>query len=124
VPEDARPGNYYIFVGDGVSVDAARAQVEPIRSTTFNRGLDRLRQLRSAKELVAMGVSADRGVISDGRSLPSLPGSLREVWKTSNAGRVKGVNLSVQSELVIARDRPLSGVARVDLVVLPPRLHR
>lgn len=124
VPEDARPGRYYIFVGDGVSVDAARAKVEPTSSATFEHGLDRLRQLRSAKELVAMGVSAARGVISDGTSLPSLPGSLREVWKTSNAGQVKGVNLSVQSELVIARDRPLSGVARVDLVVLPPRLHR
>jgi hypothetical protein len=61
------------------------------------------------------------GLVIDGRTLPRLPGSVRSIWSASGPLSAKPVGLAVRAVDSRSLDFPLTGGARVDLQVLPPR---
>lgn len=118
---DTRSGPRYLFVGDGASVDAARLRIAPRTNRSFDEAADQLERLRSTKDLVVMEVDVQPGVVGEGGALPALPASMVALWKGSSANQVKGVRLAVAGEQTHAMNDPVSGVARIDLQVLPTR---
>ena len=123
VPDDLAPGPFYFFVGDGVSVDAARLQLEPSASQNLRDSLDLLRSFHGQDELVALGVRRGRGIVAKGRALPSLPGSVRSLWASSSGPAPKRLGLEVVSEASAQVPLPFDGLSRVDLTVLAARAH-
>ncbi|MDE2977103.1 MAG: hypothetical protein OXU63_06240, partial [Acidobacteriota bacterium] len=120
VPEDRRPGRYYLFVGDGVSIDAARLQLQPARSSSLEDELDLLRSFRSQSRLAALGVVPARGLIVEGRPMPDLPATVRSIWQASPLqGEPRALNLAIVSEHGRDLGTPLDGLFRIDLQILP-----
>ena len=119
IPSDTPAGRYYLFLGDGASVDALRLQMEPNTPSTFRESLDLLRSLHSIRDFVVLGVTSGAGLLVEGRSLPELPASMRSIWKASGPLTSKPLHLSIRQESVEALSRPLAGAARIDLRVQP-----
>ena len=117
IPEQLDKGPFYLFVGDGVSVDAAELQMQPSRPRDFEAALDQLRGYASKRELAVLGVKPARGLLVDGRTLSDLPGSLRSLLSKETGGRVPAVNLAVVERTRIERERPVDGLVRIDLTV-------
>jgi len=116
LPEDLARGSYYLFVGDGGSVDAARLAVERTEPVTFAQALEMMRSLHSRRELVVLGVAAGPGLAVAGEAMPNLPGSVRSIWSDS-PGDATPLRLAVSQEHVESLDVPLSGLVRIDLEV-------
>ena len=121
LPEDLPAGPYYLFVGDGASIDAARLQMEPAVPGDFRESLALLRSFHRPSDLVVLGVLPSPGLVVDGRTLPRLPGSVRSIWSASGPLTAKPVGLAIRAQQAQSLDFPLTGGARVDLRVLPPR---
>lgn len=120
VPEDRRPGRYYLFVGDGVSIDAARLQLQPARASSLEDELSLLRSFRSQSRLAALGVVPARGLIVEGRPMPDLPATVRSIWQASPLqGEPRALNLAIVSEHGRDLGTPLDGLFRIDLQILP-----
>lgn len=120
VPEDRRPGRYYLFVGDGVSVDAARLQLMPAKASSLEDELDMLRSFQPKSRLAALGVVPARGLIVEGRPMPQLPASVRSIWRASSLqGEPRALNLAIVSEEGRDLAIPLDGLFRLDLEILP-----
>jgi hypothetical protein len=120
IPGDRRPGRYYLFVGDGVSIDAARLQLEPGKATSLVDELDMLRSFQPKSRLAALGVVPARGLIVEGRPMPQLPASVRSIWQASPLqGEPRALNLAIVSEHGRDLDIPLDGLFRLDLEILP-----
>ena len=117
VPSDLPTGRYSLLVGDGVNVDIARFGVESAAPIRYEQVIDALRSLHSRSELVALGLFAGSGLAVAGEVLPQLPGSMRSMWEESAAGDVVPLRLVVAQEEVEQLDRPLAGIARIDLNV-------
>jgi hypothetical protein len=117
LPEDLPRGRYYLFVGDGASVDAARLAVERSAPASFRQALDLLRSLHSRRELLVLGVAAGPGLAVAGEAMPNLPGTVRSIWSAAPAGSATPLRLAVTQQQVEAMPVPLSGLARVDLEV-------
>lgn len=122
IPDDADPGSYYLFLGDGASVDALRLQIEPQEPADFRQALEILRAQHSSQDFVVLGVSPGIGLVVDGRSLPDLPSSIRSIWKASGPLSSKRLTLAVRQQSTERLRNPLVGAARIDLRV-EPRLH-
>lgn len=120
VPEDRRPGRYYLFVGDGVSIDAARLQLQPAKSSSLEDELSLLRSFRSQSRLAALGVVPARGLIVEGRPMPDLPATVRSIWQASPLqGEPRALNLAIVGEHGRDLGTPLDGLFRIDLQILP-----
>ena len=120
IPGDRRPGRYYLFVGDGVSIDAARLQLEPSKATSLVDELDMLRSFQPKSRLAALGVVPARGLIVEGRPMPQLPASVRSIWQASPLqGEPRALNLAIVSEDGRDLGVPLDGLFRLDLEILP-----
>ena len=120
VPEDRRPGRYYLFVGDGVSVDGARLQLMPAKASSLEDELDMLRSFQPKSRLAALGVVPARGLIVEGRPMPQLPASVRSIWQASPLqGEPRALNLAIVSEEGRDLGIPLDGLFRIDLEILP-----
>ena len=120
VPEDRRPGRYYLFVGDGVSIDGARLQLQPRKSSSLEDELALLRSFQSQSRLAALGVVPARGLIVEGRPLPDLPATVRSIWQASPLqGEPRALNLAIVSEHGRDLGTPLDGLFRIDLRILP-----
>ncbi len=121
VPGDLAKGPYYLFVGDGASIDAARLRMEPTVPRDFSESFDVLQSQHGPRDLVVLGVVRGKGLVVNGRTLPQLPASIRSMWAASGPLVAKGVNLAVRNETVEVLDDPLEGAVRIDLKILPPR---
>jgi hypothetical protein len=121
LPSDLPAGPYYLFVGDGGSIDAARLQMEPSSPDDFRESLALLRSFHGPRDLVVLGVIPSPGLVVDGRTLPRLPGSVRSIWSASGPLSAKPVGLAIRAEQAESLDFPLTGGVRVDLQVLPSR---
>ncbi len=121
IPKDQKPGPYYVFVGDGATIDSARLQLAPREERSLEQALQLLRSFRSRDRLVALGFSPARGLIDDGEPLPQLPDSIRSLWAAAPGPPAKPLTMVIESETDLAFDRPLDGVARVDLRVIASR---
>ncbi|MDE2923754.1 MAG: hypothetical protein OYL92_07070 [Acidobacteriota bacterium] len=120
VPEDRRPGRYYLFVGDGVSIDAARLQLQPGKASSLEDELKLLRSFKSQSRLAALGVVPARGLIVEGRPMPDLPATVRSIWQASPLqGEPRALNLAIVSEDGRDLGTPLDGLFRIDLQILP-----
>jgi hypothetical protein len=121
LPEDLPAGPYYLFVGDGGTIDGARLTMEPNQPDDFRGQLSLLRKLHSPTDLVVLGVLPSAGLVVEGRTMPRLPGSVRSIWSASGPLAAKPVGLAVRAVDAQSLDFPLTGGVRVDLQVLPPR---
>ena len=120
VPEDRRPGRYYLFVGDGVSIDAARLQLQPSKASSLEDELKLLRSFKSQSRLAALGVVPARGLIVEGRPMPDLPATVRSIWQASPLqGEPRALNLAIVGEHGRDLGTPLDGLFRIDLQILP-----
>ncbi len=124
IPSDAREGSYYLFVGDGPSIDSARLQIEPNESKGLDDSLSLLRSFSAQDELVVLGVRRGSGLVRDGRALPSLPGSVRSTLAGGSGVAAKRLQLEIVTSEKVALGRPLDGLQRVDLKILPERETR
>jgi hypothetical protein len=117
LPADLPAGKYYLFVGDGPSVDAARMAVEKSEPVNLRQALELLRSLHSRRELVVMGVVEGPGLAVAGEVLPNLPGSVRSLWSAGASGSAVPLRLAVARQLAVPSDVPVEGAVRIDLRV-------
>lgn len=121
LPDDLPEGPYYLFVGDGGSIGAARLQIEPSEPKDFEQALKTLRSFHGPRDLVTLGVLPAGGLLVDGTTLPQLPASVRSLWAASGPLAAKPVALAIREQTVERLDFPFSGAARIDLTVLASR---
>lgn len=117
VPTGLPEGRYSLLVGDGVSVDMARFEVEKTAPQTFPQALRFLRSFHSSRELVALGVFRGEGLSVGGEVLPQLPASVRSLWSAAPSTSATPLRLAVAQESAIELEQPLEGIVRVDLEV-------
>lgn len=115
VPSDVPAGRYYLMVGDGTSMDAARLAIEPGEPRDLSASITKINDFSPRTSLQVMGLVAAPGLTVDGRPLPALPGSMRSILASGDA--VQGTELRRLGEWKEPLDRPLEGIHRVDLVV-------
>ncbi len=117
LPAELPEGRYSLLVGDGVSVDAARLGLAPAPPARLDQVLALLGSLHSAADLAIVGFFPSPGLTRAGELLPRLPPSLRSIWGASGARTALPLKNAVVQNLSTRRDRPLSGLLRVDLEV-------
>ncbi len=117
IPADARPGPYYLFVGDGASVDSLRFQIAPEEPRDLEAGIAMLNTLHSPKDLVVLGAAPASGLVIEGRTLPNLPPSIRSVWSAAGPLASRGVNLAILRTQTQRMSTPMVGATRIDLRV-------
>lgn len=115
LPASLPDGRYYLLIGDGASMDAARAQIEQSTPETFEQSLRYLRSFTSRRELRIFGLRSAPGLAVAGEVLPQLPGSLRALFATSSPAAGVPVGLAIVQEESITLDQPIQGALRVDL---------
>ena len=115
IPDDIPDGRYYLMVGDGSGVDAARLMVEPATAETLEQSLALMRTFHSRRELRVMGLVAADGLTLGGHVLPELPASMRSVL--ARGRNVSAMQLRVAGEWQESLETPMDGIHRVDLVV-------
>lgn len=120
VPSGLPDGRYSFLVGDGASADAARLALAPAPPARIEQALDLLRSLRSASDLVVLGVVSGAGLSSGGELLPRLPGSMRSIWGAMGTKSATVVRSAIVQNEAFRRDRPLSGLLRVDIEIQRP----
>jgi hypothetical protein len=118
IPADLEDGKYYLMVGDGTSIDAARMAVEKSEAQTLDQSLDLIRSLHPRDQLHVLGLAAAPGVAVAGESLPDLPGSVRSLYAGAKVG--DALRLRIVDHQVEDAGRPLDGIHRVDLEVRRP----
>lgn len=120
IPSGLPEGRYSILVGDGASADAARLALAPAPPARIEQALDLLRSLRSTSDLVVLGVISGAGLSSGGELMPRLPGSMRSIWGAMGSKSAAVVRSAIVQNEVSRRDRPLSGLLRVDIEIRRP----
>ncbi|MEM6792593.1 MAG: SpoIVB peptidase S55 domain-containing protein [Acidobacteriota bacterium] len=113
LPEDLEDGRYYLMIGDGTSMDAARIAVEKRQATTFDQQLAGFREFHSRKELHVLGLAPAKGRAVAGETLPDLPPSVRSVYGDAGAP----LHLRIVDEQIQQAERPIEGIHRVDLQI-------
>ena len=115
VPASVPPGRWYLMVGDGTSMDAARLAIEPGEPRDLAASIEMINGFSSRKSLQVMGLVAAQGATVEGHALPALPGSMRSVLAYGDA--VRATELRRAGEWSEDLDAPLDGIHRVDLIV-------
>lgn len=117
VPEGVADGRYFLLVGDGTSMTAARLAVEKSAPETLDQALELLRSIAPRDRLVASGLFAAAGLRVAGETLPQLPGSVQSLWRAADPAAYEALELAWVPSASLESDVPLSGVTRVDLEV-------
>jgi hypothetical protein len=117
LPEDAPKGTYYLFAGDGPSIDGARLLIERTQPVNIRQALELLGSLHSRRELMVLGVAAGQGLSVAGEVLPNLPGSVRSLWAAAPSGSATALPLAVVQQHAEAMPVPVEGLVRIDLTV-------
>jgi hypothetical protein len=117
-PADLPAGRYYLFVGDGSSIDGARMLMEPVEPQSFDQALALLRSFHSRQDLVVLGVYRGRGLVVAGEAMPRLPASIRSLWQAASTMSATPLNLAIAQQVSERLDRPIQGLVRIDLEVL------
>jgi hypothetical protein len=124
VPEDVAPGRYILVVGDGVTLDTARLQVEPTEPANLAELLAALGKLGSRRELAVLGLTNRPGLEVSGKALPQLPGSARQLLSGSAASaRPQEPSITALRQAIVYQHRqtldlPITGSTRVELTIL------
>jgi hypothetical protein len=117
LPEDAPRGTYYLFAGDGPSVDAARLMIEQTEPVNIRQALELMGSLNSRRDLMVLGVAAGPGLAVAGEVMPNLPGSVRSLWAAAASGGAVPLRLAVVQQHSEAMPVPVEGLVRIDLTV-------
>ncbi len=124
LPSDLPAGRLSLFVGDGISIDAARLAVERSQPASLRQALDLLASLRSRKELRVLGMFPGQGLSMPGAVLPRLPDSIRSLWGAAPSASALPLAIAVTEQEGTELDVPLGGLLRVDLQVEPEQPWR
>lgn len=117
-PADLPAGRYFVFVGDGSSIDAARLLMEPAQPQSFDQALDLLRSFHSRQDLAILGVYRGKGLVVAGEAMPRLPGSVRSLWQAASTLSATPLSLAIAQQQAERLERPIDGLVRIDLEVL------
>jgi len=117
LPADLADGTYFLLVGDGTSLDAARLELEKFEPAKISQALEFLGGLHSRAQLGVLGVAVAPGLAVNGELMPRLPGSIREIWRAGAPSGATEVRTAVRQEVMEYLDRPLNGLVRVDLEI-------
>ncbi len=117
IPDDAVPGLYYLFVGDGQSVGSTRIQIEPPGQLGLEGALDFVSSFEARDRIVVLGAARASGVLAGAESLPELPGSVASIFQASSTFGARRLPLAITQREVFALDRPFDGLVRLDLKV-------
>jgi hypothetical protein len=117
LPADLEDGPYFLLVGDGTSLDAARMELEKFAPARIEQALDFLGGLHSREQLGVLGVAAAPGLAVGGEAMTRLPGSIREIWSAGPKSGAKELRTAVRQVVVKSLDVPLEGLVRVDLEI-------
>jgi hypothetical protein len=115
-PVDGAGKRFLVVVGDGASLDALRLSLEPVEPRTFEQAMKLLDSLASARELAVLGLVPALGATAGGEPLPRLPPSVGAIWSGSGPAE-RPIRTGIAFRDRHAQDRPLSGVARVELAI-------
>ena len=122
LPRELPPGVYSLIVGDGVTMDGVRQQVEQVTPETFEQSIDMVRGFHSNRDLVTLGLAPAWGLSLSGHVLPRLPSSMRGLWQHVAPGGARQLGLAVLQRIETRVEQPMSGGVRIDVRVEPP--HR
>jgi hypothetical protein len=117
LPEDLPAGRYSLVIGDGVSVDSARLQLEPADPVSLPQALELLRSLHSRRDLMVLGIYGGPGLSVAGEVMPRLPGSVRSLWSAAASGSAVPLRVTIAQEHEEKMPVPVEGMVRVDLEV-------
>lgn len=120
LPQELPSGTYSLMIGDGVTMDALRQQVEQRLPEDFEQSLEIVRDFHSNRDLVLLGLAPAWGLSLSGRVLPRLPSSMRRLWQGVSPGVATPLGLAVMQEIERQGRRPMSGAVRIDLQVERP----
>ena len=122
IPDDAPEGRYYVLLGDGTSLDAARLTIERRTPETFEQALRQMRSLHSRRQLQVFGLVARPGLSVAGEALPHLPGSVRSILSSGGVspGAVP-LGLAIHHVQLEEMEQPIAGAVRIDVEVEPHR---
>ncbi len=120
VPESARPGAAYLFVGSGRAANRLDFSLVPPDPQSLPQVVDVIERLRSATDLTVALYGESEGVVSAGVYHPKLPPSMQAVvtgdTTNSSSAPVK-VDASVQQFRTL--DYVIDGAVRIDLQIRP-----
>lgn len=117
LPSGLPEGPYFLLVGDGATIDAARFALERRRLVALPQALGLLSSLHSRRDVVVLGVLPDQGLAVAGEVLPRLPGSLQSVWSAAATGSAEPLALAIAQQHAESMSRPLRGGVRIALEV-------
>ena len=120
IPESASPGTYTLLVADAATVNAMeqREMQQPFEPRDLGQLLRALNGLRAGNRLYAQLTRPDEGAIVAGEYLPSLPGSVLSVLRSSDQGaNVVPIRTTEVWSAELATDHALSGARRLTLTV-------
>lgn len=117
IPQSVPDGRYFVLVGDGTSMTAARLAAEKSAPETLEQAFDLLRSIAPRDRLEASGLFPAAGLRVAGAPLPQLPGSIRSLWRAADAVAYDTLELAWVPAASVTSDVPLTGLTRVDLEV-------
>ena len=120
IPHDVPNGTYFLFLGDGVSIDGARNNARPVSADSLDEALALIAEQRSRKELAILGFIGAPGLTLAGDALPALPQSMRNLIARSGQP-TKSLQLVVAADETRPLDHPIDGFARIDLEIKRPQ---
>lgn len=120
IPHDVPNGTYFLFLGDGVSIDGARDTAQPASADNLVEALALIGRQRNRMDLAILGFVGASGLTLAGDALPALPGSMHNLIAKSGQP-TKNLQLVVASDETRALDRPIDGYARIDLEIKRPQ---
>jgi hypothetical protein len=106
-----------LVIGDGVSIDSARLQLEPAEPVRLPQALELLRSLHSRRDLVVLGIYGGPGLSVAGEVMPRLPGSVRSLWSAAASDSAMPLRVTIAQQHEEKMPVPISGMVRVDLEV-------
>ncbi len=124
IPTDLREGIYTLLVGDGVTMDTVRQTIEQVVPEDFDQSLAMVRQFKSNRDLVTLGLAPSWGLSMSGRVLPQLPASVRRLWQGVTPGVATELGLAIVDEQTRRFDVPLAGGVRIDISIERPSVVR
>ncbi len=125
IPPNASRGKLTLLVGDGSSIDGARASLEPAEPRTVAEGVELLGGMHTRRQVVALLVTGERGTVVAGKPLPRLPGSVRSwLGTTATAAGTSTLRSAVVGEVAKDLGRAAGGLIRLELSVDKPRTDR
>lgn len=120
VPESARPGAAYLFVGGGRVANRLDFSLVPPDPRSLSQAVQVIERLRSSTDLTVALYGESQGAVSAGVYHPKLPPSMQAVIagdSTNSSSAAVKVDASVQESRTLAY--VVDGAVRVDVQIRP-----